>query len=65
MSTYTSIKQTSLFRLQSQMAEHRLVQAFRQTGWLGHSSAPRRAAGQVTRIRHWQDGGFVSLPLAA
>ena len=70
MSRYTSIQKTSLFRLQTQMAEHRLVRAFRQRGWLKSlrgslTHTRRRAARQVKQIRHWQDGGFVTLNLTA
>ncbi|MCI2398662.1 hypothetical protein [Aliiroseovarius subalbicans] len=70
MSTYTSIQKTSLFRLQAQMAEHRLVRAFRQRGWLRTlrgkiDFGERRATHGVKRIRHWQDGGFITMKLPA
>ncbi|WP_421703943.1 hypothetical protein [Aliiroseovarius sp.] len=65
MSTYASIQQTPMYRLQAQMAETRLVKSFRADGLSQSALSPRVAAGRVKRIRHWQDGRFVTTPLYA
>ena len=65
MSTYASIQQTPMYRLQAQMAETQLVKSFRADGLSQSALSPRVAAGRVKRIRHWQDGRFVTTPLYA
>lgn len=65
MSTYTSIHQTPLFRLQAQMVEHRLVRSFRDASLSEGALPPREAKGRVKQIRHWQNGRFVATPLLA
>ncbi len=63
MRTTTSIRRTSRFRLQAQMAEAQLARALRNDGISPHISATRAPRGLVTHIRRWQDGQFVSIPL--
>jgi hypothetical protein len=60
MSTYVNTQQTPMHRLQAQMAQIRLVTTFRAEG-----RSTRIATRRVKRIRHWQDGRFVSTPLLA
>ena len=65
MSSYRNIHQSPMYRLQARMAEDRLVKSFRAGGLSQSALSPRVAAGRVKRIRHWQNGRFVSTPLLA
>lgn len=65
MKTCSSIRKTSLFRRQPRATDARRVGIFSRTEPLTQPRAKRVPRRQIKSIRHWQDGHFVSMPLAA